>query len=160
MLTPYLSNPLEVMHKMEREAYRAFHQRHIVHKADHLYNFCITALSIKDSILKHLGKKTCSEKQPYYDEWSNQPCLSAATEIANTAKHFSLNKDPKTKAVNPSSTIMVNFYEDDKGNVFKEYDENAPDYKVILDNVEELSLHEFTNNVMNYWRSYLSRSGI
>jgi hypothetical protein len=171
LLTPYLSNPLEVMHKMEREAYRAFHQRHIVHKADHFYNFCITALSMKDSLLEHLGKKTDSEQKPYYVEWSNQPCLGAATEIANTAKHMVLKKmnkktkakeiiEPKTKEVIPSSTCIVNYYEDDQGKLYKAYDKNFPDYKVILDSGKELSLHEFTKTVMDYWRNYLSHSGI
>jgi hypothetical protein len=171
MLTPYLSNPLEVIHKMEREAYRAFHQRYIVHKADHFYNFCISALAMKDSILNHFGKKTDSEKTPYYDEWSKHPCLMAATEIANTAKHMSLErwdiktkelklKEPKTKNVIRSSTSIVNVYEDDQGNIFTGIDDNYPDYKVILENGKELSLHEFTENVIGYWRDYLSRSGI
>lgn len=115
---------------------------------------------MKDSILNHLGKKTKSEKDLYYVEWAKQPCLMAAREIANTAKHFFLRKGQKTKAVKASSTCIVNFYEDDQENVYKEFDENAPDYKVILDNGEELSLHEFTDNVMNYWRGYLSQSGI
>jgi hypothetical protein len=171
MLTPYLSNPLEVMHKLEREAYRAFHQRHIVHKADHFYNFCITALSMKDSILNHLGKKTKSEKDLYYVEWAKQPCLIAATEIANTAKHMILTQrcnktreqkitEPKTKEVIPSSTSIVNIYEDDQGNRFADIDDNYPDYKVILESGNELSLHEFTKNVIGYWRDYLSHSGI
>lgn len=170
MLTPYLSNPLEVMHKMEREAYRAFHQRHIIHKSDHFYNFCITALSMKDSILKHLGEKTKSEKGPYYIEWSSQPCLMAASEIANTAKHMLLEKvkktgvieivEPKTKEVIASSICVANYYEDDEGNIFKDIDDNFPDYKVILESGNELSLHEFTENVMDYWRDYLSRLGI
>jgi len=171
MLTPYLSNPLEIMHKMEREAHRAFHQRHIVHKADHFYNFCITALSMKDSILNYLCKNIPPEQQPYYDEWNNQPCLVAVKEIANTAKHMFLTavnkktkmkeiKAPKTKKVIPSSTCVVNCYEDDQGNFYNEYDKDFPDYKVVLGSGEELGLHEFTKTVMDYWRNYLSHSGI
>lgn len=171
MLTPYLSNPMEVMHKMEREAYRSFHQQHIIHKADHFYNFCITALSMKDSILEHLKKNTQTEQEPYYKEWSSQPCIIAAKEIANTAKHFVLKKinkktrkreiiEARTKGVNPSSTCIVNFYEDDTGKIYKDYDNNYPDYKIILDSGKELTLHEFTTSVMDYWRNYLICAGI
>ncbi|HOX99517.1 MAG TPA: hypothetical protein PLJ49_09995 [Smithella sp.] len=171
MLTPYLSNPIEVMHKMEREAYRAFHQKHIIHKADHFYNFCITALSMKDSILDYLGKITESEQNSYYFEWSSQPCLIAVTEIANTAKHVSLKKinkktktkeiiTAKTKGVKPSSTSVVNIYEDDEGTIYKDYDNNYPDYKIILSNGKEFTLSELTTSVIDYWRNYLLCVGI
>ncbi len=107
----------------------------------------------------------------YYDEWKNQPCLVAATEIANTAKHTVLTemnkktkvreiKEPKTKEVNPSSTCIVNFYENDQGNLYKEDDENFPDCKVILESGKELSLYEFTKTVMDFWKNYLVHSGI
>ncbi len=48
MLTPTLGSPSDLLNKLDRELWRAFHHRHLSHKADHFYNFCVTALALKD----------------------------------------------------------------------------------------------------------------
>jgi hypothetical protein len=76
--------------KLERESYRAFHAPTPLHKADHFYNFCVTAASMRDYTLEYLKKITPSQKRPYYAAWSGVPALIAAAEIANATKHFVL----------------------------------------------------------------------
>ncbi|MDR3099428.1 MAG: hypothetical protein LBV73_20455, partial [Paraburkholderia sp.] len=89
-LTPSLNSPEALYGKLERESYRAFHCRDPIHKADHFFNFCITAHAMRDYVLERLGKIQKDEQQPFIDEWNKCPLLVAAGEIANTAKHFQL----------------------------------------------------------------------
>ena len=57
-----LNNPLDILHKLEREMHRALHHKNYVHKLDHFYNFCITANSIKDYIFKYQKVVTKEDK--------------------------------------------------------------------------------------------------
>src|SRR5436309_448515 len=89
-LTARIDSPLALYRKLERESYRAFHAPTPLHKADHFFNFCVTAASMRDYTLEHLKKTTPAQKRPYYANWSGVPALVAAAEIANSTKHFVL----------------------------------------------------------------------
>lgn len=159
MLTPNLSDPLSIIHKLEREAHRAFHHRNYVHKSDHFYNFCVTALSLKDYIFFHLDITDVKDKQPYYDEWASVNCLKAATEIANASKHCNLNNTPKTKGIEQTTSTVVNVYISGNSET-KEVAVEAPDYVVQLPDKSTLLLYEFTREVIEYWKTYMGSIGI
>lgn len=139
--------------------HRAFHHKNYIHKADHFYNFCITALSLKDYVFDYLNITDRSEKQAYYDEWSNHPLLKAATEIANASKHCELTNKAKTKSVEESTTVIVNMVLGDGGG-FNEVEEEIPDYSITVSDGQVFELYEFTRGVIDYWKSYLSNLGI
>lgn len=159
MLNPNLSDPLQVLHKLEREMHRAFHHQNYVHKSDHLINFCVTGLSLKDYVLNFLGLEEQKDKQPYYDEWSKIKCLRAASEIANSSKHCGLDKPAKTKDVEESRSNVINVFINDNGEI-KNIEENVPDYKITLEDNTEYHLYEFTRDVIDYWKEYISKIGI
>lgn len=46
-LSARLDSPLALFRKLEREAYRAFHAQTPLTKADHFFNFCVTAASMR-----------------------------------------------------------------------------------------------------------------
>ena len=56
VLAPTLSSVEALYRKLERELYRAYHHRDATHKADHFFNFCVTAHSMRDYFLERLGK--------------------------------------------------------------------------------------------------------
>lgn len=165
-LTPTLMSPSDLLCKLAREQYRAFHAQHPAHKADHLYNFCITALAIKDFIFEQLGITNRSHKQPYHDEWAKVRELVAATEIANTSKHLVLRdnkqnpKLPKTKSVKHTTSSVVDVYLDKVGNLHKVLRENVPDYEIELEDGTTLQLWQFTNAVIRYWEIYFRSNSI
>jgi len=159
MLTPNLSNPLQALHKLEREMHRAFHHKNYIHKSDHFFNFCITALTLKDYVFSYLGITEKDKKQPYYDEWADHKLLKAATEIANTSKHCILKNEPKTKSVTKSKTIVINVLLGEDGEQ-KEVEEEVPDYNIVLSEGDVFELYEFTRGVIEYWKNYLSNIGI
>lgn len=139
--------------------HRAFHHRNYVHKADHFYNFCITAHSLKDAFLRHLRITGEHEKQSKHIEWNKHPLVKAATEIANTAKHFELQKPATTKAVAPTRSTVVEVLIAESGEV-KNVPIAVPDYKVVLPDQTEVPIYEFTRGIIDFWHAYLESNGI
>ncbi|MCX5727182.1 MAG: hypothetical protein NT030_08515 [Candidatus Saganbacteria bacterium] len=95
-LAPTLKTPSDLLNKLAREQYRAFHSRHLLHKADHLYNYCVTASAMRDYIFEYFGITEKKLKEPFEKEWAKSIELVAAIEIANKSKHFIL-RDPSGK---------------------------------------------------------------
>ena len=154
MLTPTLNTPIDLLHKLEREGHRAFHHRHLAHKADHFYNFCITAQALKECIFKKLGILEKADKQPYHDEWSNISTLRAAAEIANEVKHWSLSKPPRTQSVKEEKANIVEVFIDETGGLINK--ESVVDtYLIYFSDEEKIELYEFTQTVIEYWKVYL-----
>lgn len=164
-LTPTLATPSDVLCKLHREQYRTFHSKHLTHKADHLYNFCITALAVKDFIFEYFHIVDDKEKQSYYDEWNKSPELIAATEIANTSKHCVLRdknkkiRGAKTRAINKSTSEVINVYENREGKIFTEKKDKL-DYEIQLENGNTLKAWEFTMSVVDYWQKYFQKHSI
>jgi len=159
VLNPTLRAPLDVLHKLEREMHRAFHHANYVHKADHFYNFCITANSLRDAILAHLKIIDEVEKKSKHAEWNAYPLLKAASEIANTAKHFELRRSPTTRALVPTRSTLIEVHIAASGET-KNVPVEAPDYQVILPDYTEVPIYEFTTGIIDFWRTYLESTGV
>jgi hypothetical protein len=166
-LTPRLDSVEALYRKLERELVRAFHHANQTHKADHFYNFCITASSLRDYLLERLGKTTSSAKQPFYDRWATEPVLVAAADIANSAKHFQLRdqktnapKTPRTKHVGAGKTSGADVYINDAGDVQIVRRTGVPTIMVTLEDGRKFELYSFMEEVTKYWRTELTTAGI
>ena len=163
-LTPTLSSIENLFGKLEREGYRSYWAEKDTHKADHFYNFCVTAHSMKDYFFEHkqIIKKT--DKDPYHERWSKNKFLVAASEIANMSKHFTLRersgepKELRTKQVEPTNSWFVNVYVG-QGGLSEEFVQK-PDLIITLETEEEFELYQFTSHVMKYWSTFLSSESI
>lgn len=162
-LTAKLTSPLVLFRKLERESYRAYHAESPLHKADHFFNFCVTASSMRDYTLEHFGIVEHVQKRPYYDEWSKIPALVAVAEIANTSKHFVLRdkqtrqpKTAKTRTVRLKKASFVNFYVNEAGGATAIKVERT-DVSVTLSDGQILELYSFTKQILAYWKRYLTR---
>ena len=162
-LTPHLGTIGQIYLKVLRERRRTWHARDPIHKADHFYNFCITAHSLRDYFLHHNGwggdrEKHCSEIQEQHAEWNSEEMLRAVQEIANSAKHFSLNGRPRTKATEETTGAAVD--------VLVEAGELScvkvviPDFVVTMASGAEYRLWEIMSDVSEYWRQLLTKTGI
>ena len=161
-----LDSVAALFRKLERESYRAFHTRSATHKADHFFNFCVTAHAMRDYCLEHLGKVTATDKQPFHELWNKSPTLVATMEIANLSKHFVLRvpktkslKTPATQTVRIRKSRFVDIYVDQAGRHRLVRVEHA-DVSVALSDGTILLMHQFTHEVMEYWRTYLAKHGI
>lgn len=151
---------------MEREAYRAYHHRNRIHKADHFYNFCVTAHSMRDFYLERIGKTSKADRSTYENAWSNEEFLMAVANIANSAKHFMLRdrrtnvaRMSKTRTVRTKTSRFIDLYIDNDGNL-QPVQGNWPDISIQLLSGAKYDLYQFTNGVLEYWRTYLKNNGI
>ena len=165
-LTARLMSPLALYRKLERESYRAFHAKTPLHKADHFFNFCVTAASMRDYTLEHLNKVTKAQQSPYYDAWAKIPTLVAAAEIANSSKHFVLRdqgtgqpKSVKTRAVRMKKSPFVDIYTNAAGDI-KAVRANRTEVSVTLSDGKVLELYAFTDEILKYWKSFLASQGV
>lgn len=165
-LTVRLESPVALYRKLERESYRAFHADTPLHKADHLFNFCVTAASMRDYVLEHLKKISKSDKESYCEDWNKVPALVAAAEIANSSKHFVLG-DPrsrqsvqaKTRRVRLRKASVVNVYANDAGE-FELVQAQRTEVSITLSDGQVLELHSFTQEILEYWKRYLIAQGL
>jgi hypothetical protein len=156
-----------MLNKLERELWRTFHQSHRLHKADHFYNFCITALALKEHFFEWKGITAKSGKEPYYRVWSNVDELVAASEIANSAKHFVLRdsktggpKTTRTASLRPSRGTVVHVLTNDQGELRLVKDSRASSLTVEFEGNREFRLYEFMTEVVKYWRQFLTAEGV
>lgn len=165
-LTARLNSPAALYRKLERESYRAWHASTPLHKADHFFNFCVTATSMRDYVLEQLNKATEAQRKPYYDAWAKIPALVAAAEIANSSKHFVLRdrrtgqlKDTKTRGVRMKKTTVIKLYSNSAGDI-KAVEVERTDVSVTLSDGKILELYAFTEEILKYWKTFLSSQGI
>lgn len=165
-LAATLANPAALYRKLQREAYRAFHSNRPTHKADHFFNFCVTAHSMRDYCLEHLGKVNTAEKHPFHDLWNKEPALIAAKEIANSSKHFVLRtpgsvaiKMPATKGVKTGRAKYVDVYQRSDGELLA-VPVTRTEVNIELSDGNNLPLYQFTDTILRYWKTYLRGLGI
>jgi hypothetical protein len=165
-LTPRLDSVEALFRKLEREGYRAFHHPDSTHKADHFYNFCVTAQSLREYLLERIGKVLPKERQPCDIRWSRNHVLVAVAEIANTAKHFRLRdrkkmlRVSKTRQVRHGRTTMAQVFLNSEGQLVVRKRTNVPTYYVEVDEGQTFELFEFIDVVINYWKVELGSHGV
>ncbi|MDE3021720.1 MAG: hypothetical protein KGI54_07645 [Pseudomonadota bacterium] len=165
-LTPTLTSIKSLFWKLERESYCAYHAHSKIHKADHFFNFCVTAHSLRDYILEHLGKVTAQEKEAFHNLWSAMPLLHTVGEIANSFKHFRLQepkahqlKSIETKHVGLKKSKFIDIYENSTGDI-KFVEILGNDIAVTLSDGQRFELYAFTHEALTFWKSELQEHGI
>lgn len=161
-LTPTLNSVEALFRKLERELYRAYHSQDPIHVADHFYNFCVTAHSMRDYFLERIGEIAGNKRQAYESEWKSTRCLVAIEEITNSAKHFQLRerktkapRTPDTKSVRRVREKRIDVYVNESGDLALET-VSAPSISVVLSDGTRLFLYEFMSEVVAYWRTFLA----
>jgi hypothetical protein len=159
MLTPTLKTPLDLLHKLQREQHRSFHAPHATHLADHLYNFCVTALGLRDHFFLAVDA-TKQYKEEFFELWAADPALRACSEIANTSKHGKLRSVPTTRSVTLATSTWVDVYMDEAGALVLDPDANHLDISVETAVPTALSLYDLTERVIGFWRGRFFLHGI
>ncbi len=106
-MKPVLDSERALWRKLEREAYRAFHAKTKNHKADHFFNFCVTAHAMRDFFLEAQGVSQGKARGAFHATWDAEPVLVAVKEIANLSKHFELRHARSGKPRTPQTRRLV-----------------------------------------------------
>lgn len=109
--------------------------------------------------MAHLQITDKLEKQSKHNKWNANPLLKAASEIANTAKHFELRIPPTTRALAPTRSTLIEVHIAESGEI-RNVPVEAPDYKVVLPDDTKVPVYEFTSGIINFWRTYFESAGI
>ncbi len=158
-LAPTLASIEDLFRKAERESYRAYHARKRLHKADHFFNFCVTAHSLRDYFFKRKGVSK-SDRPSYHQLWDGSAALVAVGEIANTSKHFTLRQPARTRRVRTVRNYFVDVFVSSSSGEVRSVFVKAPDVIVTLNDGRRLELYQFMNEVLESWRSYLNSQAI
>ncbi len=159
-LAPTLLSIENLFEKLKREAYRACHAKRDFDKADHFYNFCITANAMRDYFFVRMGMGDKKDKRRtlYIEKWKRNPFIAAAYDIANTAKHFNLTKPAETKEVKQGHNLFIDIVL--YGEEIREEPTVGPDLFMTLEDGTKLELWRFTDAILDYWCGFLLNVGI
>lgn len=169
MLTPTLSSPSDLLNKLERELWRAFHHAHHLHKSDHFYNFCVTSNAMKDHFFEWKGilPRDFALKKPFNDIWDMVPELVAATEVGNSMKHFVLRdkntgnpKTSKARTVRKARSTVAHVFINPDGGGKVVLDRNYPSITIEMDGGPSFKLFEFMDAIVTHWRNFLLAEGV
>lgn len=81
--------------KLLREGKRTWRTSDIHDKSDHLFNFCVTSISLRDWCISYL-ELTGKDKDDFFNMHSKILPLKYCGDIANSSKHFKLKSDIKS----------------------------------------------------------------
>ena len=159
-LAPTLRTIEELHWKAERELYRTWHARSAYHKADHFYNFCITAHALRDYYLLMLDPPLLqADTQRQHEEWNRVEIIRAVKDIANSAKHWRLRSVAGTRGMRLGEDIAVDIYLSSADEVVLEQ-VRMPGWIVEVGSGDEYDTLSFLQEVLDYWKQFLESKGI
>ena len=159
-LAPTLRTIEDLYWKAERELYRTWHARSAYHKADHFYNFCITAHALRDYYLLMLDTSSLqADTQHQHEAWNRVEIIRAVKDIANSAKHWKLRRAANTRGVRLGEDIAVDIYLSSADEVVLEQ-VKMPGWIVEVGSGAEYDTLSFLQEVLDYWKQFLESKGI
>jgi hypothetical protein len=151
-MIPAYSQPSDLYKKLFREARRAWLAKDFIEVSDHLFNFCVTCVSMRDWISKNLNYDN-SQKDKYQKKWRNIGYFGACADIANTSKHFGLDfgKSSSVKNVNEYTEQLVAIGTD--GELVPGLVSEKPFFKIVLDSGKEIDLFILLSETCKDWEN-------
>ena len=165
-MKPVLASVNALWYKAEREAYRSFHAKSKDHKADHFFNFCISAHALRDFFLEQKAIPPGPARRPFHQVWDADPLLVAVKEIANLSKHFQL-RVKGSGAPRRAQTRRVVHRLGKEWQVFiteagaiTTIAKPSREIVITLSDGSRYDLWEFSIDVLDTWRVFLRGHGI
>ena len=156
MLTPTLTSATDVFKKLRWEQIRMIFELDLTNKADHLYNFCVTGLAVRDFLFAG-----GAPDQQFKDAVDKEPATKACFDIGNTSKHMILTKSvPTTKSVQTKEVPIVHVYQSEGGEILPIYDQEYPDVVIKLPDGTTCYGLDFTNRVVFFYQDIFTARGI
>lgn len=160
---PTLETTEELFWKVEREFYRTVHTSNFVHKADHFYNFCVTAHALREYYLKETNEWGINARRKEREnQWDRVDVLCAVRDVANLAKHWRLDIRPrdggKVERMRRDTSGMVDVYASRDGRLT--FDERSvPTLILTTESGGEYDALKLAHDVVNFWRDFISSEG-
>ncbi|CAI3954213.1 hypothetical protein [Alteromonas macleodii] len=145
----------DILAKVVREGRRINFASNDLELSDSIFNFSVTAHSMRDWCIKELGWDTNSQqKQSFHDTCNAYEYLKYARDIANGSKHFGLDNN-KTSTVDRVENNSGSFsYIDAHGNTLGQSAE-APTAKILLPDGKDILAFTFAFTVIQNWKEIM-----
>ena len=118
---------------------------------DHLFNFCVTAHSLRDWCIKYLDL-TAKAKDDFGSRCNQSVYLEYARDIANSSKHFTLSRDRTSSVdmVSKSSHVMSAIGLD--GKLLEGHEQTFNSANICLPEKEPINSYLFVASVVMEWQ--------
>jgi hypothetical protein len=154
-----IRGPSDLLNKLIRTQHRAWHAQHSVHVADHLYDFCVTALALRDHVFVHQNLSE-PEKKRFHNEWANDPNWAACRDIANAFKHLELRQGASVGALKHTRVEAVDIYQSTEGTLQRRLVQR-PDIEIVWpEDQRTITVLDLTSNIIKRWMTYFDEHGI
>lgn len=165
-----ISEPKDMLLKLIREGNRITFEEDPENLTDHFFNFSVTAHSIRDWCIKYQGQQALKKKLDQL--WDKEPFLAIAKDIANSVKHFGIDRyQPQLKESETQTTNIVEFCVGEniseklqKAVNDKEFRESEgqdkPSYLVRFEDGTEVTLTDYVFKTVTFWVSYFDQNSI
>jgi hypothetical protein len=151
-MIPTYNQPLDVYKKLFREARRAWLAQNTTDTSDHLFNFCVTCVALRDWVVKHLNFDNC-QKDKYQKEWRRIGYFGACADIANKSKHFALDYGKTSSVTNISEYTEQLVAIGADGEKIEGLTFDKPFFKISLGEGQEIDLLILLFNVCKDWEN-------
>jgi hypothetical protein len=152
-----IQGPSDLLKKLQRSQHRAWHARHPVHLADALYDFCVTALALRDHVFV-LQDLDDGQRTAFHEEWAQDPEWAACRDIANAFKHLRLRRASGLHELRATTTSVVDVYTD--GERLERRDTEKPELEIVWPDGSTIDTWDLTSAVLAKWAAYFANNGI
>lgn len=165
-----ITQPKDVLLKLVREGNRINFEGNQIDLADHFFNFSVTAHSLRDWCIKYTSQE--KYKKQLHEKWNQEQCLLIARDIANSVKHFTIDRyTPDLSGSLVSSTQGIAFYS--RENILEKMEavqqsteyrdsqtETSPSFIITFTNGDTENLTDYAFNTIKYWEKYFDDNHI
>ncbi|MBT0065521.1 hypothetical protein J4H69_06165 [Vibrio alginolyticus] len=143
---PSLKNPNDLLLKLCRESINVYTSQKDEEVLDRFFNFCITAHSLRDWVIKSSG----IDKNTVHDYCNTYDSLKMCRDIANANKHFGLDSG-KISSVSAIDEKELSYRPMALGEIDTKTIVKKPSLEVLDQNGNKINLKDFMNNAIEAW---------
>lgn len=158
-MIPIYKNPEDLLGKLFREARRVWVAESGVDASDHLFNFCITCLSLRDWVAKYLQLDNAA-KDTYQKQWKANKHFSMCADIANELKHFGLDPTRKTNVLGVTEYQQELVALGVDGKIVEGLTKEKTFFKITLDDGRESDLLQLLMFTCKEWEALFTKYSV
>ena len=143
---PSLKNPNDLLLKLCRESINVYTSQKDEEVLDRFFNFCITAHSLRDWVIKSSG----IDKKTVHDYCNTFDSMKMCRDIANANKHFGLDSG-KISSVSAINEKELSYRTMALGEIDTKTIVKKPSLEVLDQNGNKINLKDFMNNAIEAW---------
>jgi len=156
---PVFNSPEDILEKLYREARRLWNAENHEQAADHLFNYCVTCVALRDWIIKHLELDN-AKKDTFQKSWRKTEPFALCADIANSQKHFGLEDGRKSKIndIEACSQLLVGTTLDHQ--IIEGASTNRPFFKILEDGGKETDFFRLIILSIGEWHNIFSANNV